>query len=195
MEPHMLPFESRTAIAWARLPEAEPPARLRAAVLEDWRRMHGQPSSHIAGVIAGFAVAALFVLAVALPLRVRQPWTVDPALALLRAQGLEVAVPPTSATPSEVRRVARGSTAERLGLRPGDQLLSVDLPMNANGMLNVAVLRGESPQYFALPAIARRAGEPDAGMASTRTRADAAPPRVAAATHVAGDSSFLQSLI
>ena len=191
----MLQSEFDKRVSWEHLPEAEPPARLRVAVLADWERAHGKRSGRMAGVAAALAVAALFVLAVTLPLRMQDSNAVDPAaLALLRAQGLEVAASPTAASP-EVRHVASGSTAARLGLRPGDRLLSVELPMDANGMLNVAVLRGDSPQYFALPGLARRAGEPDAGMASTPRAVDAALPRVAIATPLPGVTSLLQSLV
>lgn len=190
----MFPSDHSAVSPWASLPDADPPARLRAAVLRDWQRAHGPHFGRLAAAVAGFAVAALFVLAVALPMRVGPPDRVDPALALLRAQGLEVAAPPTAAKPAEVRHVANGSSAARLGLRPGDQLLSVELPVSANGMLNVAVLRGASQQYFALPAITRRASEPDAGMASARERPDTAK-RITAATPLPVTTSFLQSLI
>lgn len=187
----MLPSESGSTWSWEHLPEAEPPARLRAAVLLGWGRAHGNRPGRMAGVAAVLAVAALFVLAVTLPLRVQESSAVDPAaLALLRAQGLEVAASPTAAPP-EVRHVASGSPAARLGLRPGDRLLSVDLPIHANGMMNVAVLRGDSPRYFALPGFARR-GAPDAGMASSPARAGAVP-GVAVATPPHRTTSLLQS--
>ena len=190
----MLPFEADTRMPWARLPVADPPARLRVAVLEDWQRAHGRRSGRMAGIAAGLAVAALFVLAVALPLRMQTSNAVDPALVLLRAQGLEVVSPPTAGMPAEVRHVASGSTAARLGLRPGDRLLSIELPMSANGMMNVAVLRGESPQYFALPNLVTRAAAPDAGMADTSGRDGAVSPRFAIATPAPGATSFLQTL-
>ena len=149
----------------------------------------------MAGIAAGLSVAALFVLAVALPLRMQTSDAVDPALVLLRAQGLEVATPPGAGMPAEVRRVASGSTAARVGLRPGDRVLSIELPMSVNGMVNVAVLRGESPQYFALPGLATQGAAPDAGMASSPVRNRPASVRVAIATPAPCATSFLQTMV
>jgi len=190
----MLQSEWDRKVSWEDLPVAEPPAGLRAAVLIDWERAHDRRSGRMAGVAAGLAVAALFVLAVTLPLRMQDSNAVDPAaLALLRAQGLEVAARPSASGP-EVRHVASGSTAARLGLRPGDRLLSVELPLTMNGMMNVSVLRGDSAQYFALPGFRTRPGEPDAGMARCPDRVDSAG-RVAIATPLPGLTSLLQTLI
>ncbi len=189
----MLQSDSDTGTLWARLPVAEPPTRLRAAVLEDLRRSPSGRSGRVAGGLAGFAVAALFVLAVALPMRMTPTAVADPALALLRAQGLDVDAPPTAAMPAEVRRVASGSTAERLGLRAGDRLLSIVPPLSEGGMVNLAVLRDDSPEYFALPAIAHEAAGPGAGMAGAAPRERRPAPAVVLATVTPGITSFLQS--
>lgn len=156
----MLPFDSESRARWARLPEAEPPARLREAVLAAGVYQHRAGSAR-AVVFATAAVAALFVLAVSGPLRMHPSSAVDPTVAILRAQGLEVLAPPSQLEPSEVRRVAVGSPAARVGLRVGDRLLAVDTEIAAGGMMNVAVLRGKSPRYFALPD--ERVGGRDSG--------------------------------
>ncbi len=191
----MLQSEFEGSAPWGHLPEADPPPRLRAAVLADWEQARGRRSGRMAGVAAGFAVAALFVMAVTLPMRMRGPNAVDPAaLALLRSQGIDVVASAATSIP-EVRRVASGSTAARLGLRPGDRLLHIDLPAEPDGMMNVSVLRGDSSEYFALPGFATGAGGPDAGMAASPNGSNPVAPPVAVATQVSGPTSLPQSPI
>lgn len=192
----MLPSESNPpSLSWASLPMADPPAHLRDAVLMDWQRAHGRRTGRFAGGSAALAIAALFVLAVALPLRMQNRPSNDPTIALLRAQGLEVAAPPTPTMPAQVRRVVDGSAAARLGLRAGDRLLAIDLSAPAGGMMNVMVLRGDSAQYFALPNLAGSTFNGGAGMALVPEHLDMSQLGFGRATLALLPTSFLKNVV
>jgi len=154
---------------WSQLPVFDPPAHLRAAVLAQLDRSP-RHSSHALPAFAAAAVAALFVMALALPaLRPGAPSSDAPARTALRAQGIEVEPALLSTQPARIVSVAADCAASRLGVLPGDRLLAIDAEAAHAPMLNVTVWRGGVMRHVALPRTRPRVGDSGAGMAARAT--------------------------